>query len=250
MDYNLRKQAYNVRKTEVARIALEKDIQDIKSRVGFVIDLSGSMYELYNTGVVQSVVDRILPIAAQFDNNAEMDFWCFANHFYRNVPANEQNYLEYVKEFILKDNRVVKQTGSGTQYAPVLQDVLELYVKEEPLAIPSYVIFITDGENSDKSDAEKIVKDLARFPVFIQFVGIGREKFSFLQSLDDMGGRFLDNADFFALDDLTRISDNELYNRLLQEYPRWLKAAQGKGLFKQPPVYKSAAGNWLSWLKG
>jgi hypothetical protein len=246
-DYNLRKQMYNVRKTEVARIALEKDIQDIKSRVGFVIDLSGSMYELYQKGVVQSVVDRILPIAAQFDDNAEMDVWCFANHFYRNIPANEENYLEYINDFIIKDPNVVKQTGNGTQYAPVLGDVLDKYIKEEPLACPSYVIFITDGENADHASSEKIVKELSKYPVFIQFVGIGHEQFRFLKSLDDMGGRTLDNADFFALDDLTKISDNELYNRLLQEYPRWLKAAKNKGLFNQPPVYKASSG-WFNWL--
>lgn len=66
--------------------------------------------------------------------------------------------------------------------------------------------------------------------MFIQFIGIGYESFSFLKGLDDLPGRYLDNANFFAANDIDRISDEKLYERLMNEYPIWLDQARQKGL--------------------
>jgi len=45
---------------------------------------------------------------------------------------------------------------------------------------------------------------------------------------DTMDGRFIDNANFFQLNDLNKISDEELYDRLLAEFPTWLREAKIK----------------------
>ena len=45
-----------------------------------------------------------------------------------------------------------------------------------------------------------------------------------------MPGRVVDNANFFSLDDVDKISDEELYNKLLNEFPMWLKEAIEKGI--------------------
>jgi hypothetical protein len=45
-----------------------------------------------------------------------------------------------------------------------------------------------------------------------------------------MSGRLVDNADFFHVDDLGKITDEQLYERLLNEFPSWLKAARLKGI--------------------
>ena len=51
-----------------------------------------------------------------------------------------------------------------------------------------------------------------------------------LRSLDEMGGRVVDNAGFFAVDDIDRVTDEELYERLLREFPDWVRAARSAGV--------------------
>ena len=76
------------------------------------------------------------------------------------------------------------------------------------------------------------MKEASKYPVFWQFVGIGNDRFEYLEKLDDMGGRFMDNADFFQIRDIVSISDNELYTKLLTEYPSWLTEAKQKGIIR------------------
>ena len=95
---------------------------------------------------------------------------------------------------------------------------------------PTFVFFITDGDNFDRAETERVVRESANQPIFWQFVGIGRENFKFLQKLDDLSGRYVDNADFFKVADIKKISDDELYDKLLTEFPDWLKEIKAKGM--------------------
>ena len=61
-------------------------------------------------------------------------------------------------------------------------------------------------------------------------MGIGGSSFRFLQELDTMGGRFLDNANFFSVADPTAIPESVLYERMMTEYPQWVTAARSKVL--------------------
>jgi hypothetical protein len=54
--------------------------------------------------------------------------------------------------------------------------------------------------------------------------------FQFLEELDDMQGRFLDNADFFSVQDPADIGDAQLYDLMMTEYPGWLQQAKQRGL--------------------
>lgn len=67
-------------------------------------------------------------------------------------------------------------------------------------------------------------------PLFWQFVGIGGSNYGALSDLDTMSGRVVDNAGFFAIDDLHKVSEEELYDRLMSEFPVWLRAAKAKGI--------------------
>ena len=51
-----------------------------------------------------------------------------------------------------------------------------------------------------------------------------------LKKLDDMTGRVIDNCSFFELDDLDDISEEALYENMLEEFPSWLKEAREIGL--------------------
>jgi hypothetical protein len=49
-------------------------------------------------------------------------------------------------------------------------------------------------------------------------------------ALDDMTGRLIDNCSFFELEDLDDISEEDLYENMLEEFPSWLKEARATGL--------------------
>ena len=59
--------------------------------------------------------------------------------------------------------------------------------------------------------------------MFYQFIGIGSSDFDYLEKLDDLDGRKVDNTAFLKFQDLTSLSDDELYSALLEQYPQWLK---------------------------
>ncbi|GJD22045.1 hypothetical protein RIVM261_070010 [Rivularia sp. IAM M-261] len=56
--------------------------------------------------------------------------------------------------------------------------------------------------------------------------------FSFLEQLDEMNDRFLDNADFFSVEDPETIADQQLYDLLMAEYPNWVKLAKAKKILR------------------
>lgn len=72
--------------------------------------------------------------------------------------------------------------------------------------------------------------DVAKLPIFWQFVGLGGRGYGILKKLDDMTGRVIDNCSFFELDDLDDISEEALYENMLEEFPSWLKEAREIGL--------------------
>lgn len=226
---NLRKeeaiQQLDLRK-ETLEVSLQKNsIHNVFARVAVVMDDSGSMEYLYRNGTVQSVLERLLPIALKFDDNGELDIWLFSNRYKRMPSITEEDFYDYVKREVLK-----KATWGGTYYAPVIEDIVQKYVHEEPSNIPTFVMFITDGENFDEMESEIAIRKASQHNIFFQFVGIGDENFHFLKHLDEMEGRFIDNANFFQINDINRISDEALYDLLLKEYPLWEKEARKKGL--------------------
>jgi hypothetical protein len=119
--------------------------------------------------------------------------------------------------------------GGGTSYAGVINRIVKKYAKTS--GDPAYILFVTDGDNSDKKPAENAVIEASKYPIFWQFVGIGKGEFQFLEKLDTLKGRIVDNANFFAVNDINEITDQELYQRMLAEFPLWLKAAKEKGIY-------------------
>ena len=54
----------------------------------------------------------------------------------------------------------------------------------------------------------------------------------FRSQLDTLTGRVVDNANFFPIADITTITDEELYGKLLNEFPLWLKEAKAIGILR------------------
>ena len=188
------------------------------ARVALAMDYSGSMDRLYYNGSVQNVITRLLPIALKFDDNGELESWLFSDREERLPAVSVNNYKIYVQKVMMK----ARMSMSGTNYAPVLKDMVKYYKDIEPSSVPAFIIFITDGENFDKAETNKIIKELSNYNIFVQFIGIGNEKFTYLKSLDDMEGRVHDNTGFTAVKDMNKMTDGELYTELLRQYKDWL----------------------------
>ncbi len=218
------------------KISLRKDlvIDEVKrnnitattARVVFVLDHSGSMRTMYKDGTVQDVLERVFPIAMCFDDNSELEFYWFDSIYKELDPVTYSNIEGYVQKVILSK----KDHFGGTCYAPIMQEILKRYAKLEPMNIPTFVIFITDGNNSDKTATKAVLTEASNYNIFWKFVGIGNEKFEFLQRLDELNGRFIDNANFVSIDNINKISDNELYQKLLTEYNDWLNLCRQNGI--------------------
>lgn len=216
------------RKETVKKVCLKKpDMSHLISRVAVVLDVSGSMTQAFRTGIVQATLERLLPLAMAFDDDGSMEVWTFDHEFKRYTPITRTNFYNYIS-----DNKICAR--GRTNYAPVICDVGKYFIKEEPAKLPTYVIFVTDGDNADHRQTDKAIKLISNFPIFFQFVGIGntgRNGFKYLSSLDEMEGRYVDNANFFEIDslaDIDLIDDITLYAKLLDEYPKWLCYPQVK----------------------
>lgn len=133
-----------------------------------------------------------------------------------------------VKENVL----VANLPSSATDYAPVMKAVTEFYEVKNPSDDPTFVVFITNGDNFDKPEAERAIKKAVEYNIFWKFVGVGDARMSFLEKLDDMEDRVVDNANSIQIKNIKKISDEDLYMQLLEEYGEWIAKAKMLGILK------------------
>lgn len=198
------------------------DITAHKAQVVLCLDRSGSMNTLFYNGGVQAALTRLLPIALRFDDDGRLPVYVFddiADH----VPEamDENNFEQFVKLEIIDKGYVPR---GGTKYAPVIKQVIADYKKSKT---PVFVIFITDGVNCDEKKTDSMIIESSKHKIFFQFVGIGGSSFSYLKELDNLAGRECDNTAFIQVSSFASLTDEQLYQKLLEQYPQWLRA---KGL--------------------
>ena len=213
--------------TKKSLIQLEKkNLLDVQARVALVLDASGSMNHQYHNGDVQKVVDRLMPLAINFDNDGSFECWAFAQY----TTQLDDVTLTNVNQFIQTTKRGWRNWQVGArinQEIPAIEAVINYYQQFDD-GIPVYVLFISDGGVGSGRQMQKVLTQAATLPIFWQFVGIGGRNYGVLEKLDDMAGRIVDNCNFFALDRITSISDERLYELLLEEFPSWLNEAKSK----------------------
>ena len=212
-----------------ATISLEKrQLQQLTAKVALVLDATGSMNRQYKEGRVQEVVNRLLPLAVNFDDDQALDCWAFA----RDPQYLGEIGLSNYDGFIDNAHGGWRKWALGPRInneAEVMKAVTEFYQKDG-LDVPIYVLFISDGGVNDNRGITRVMTEAAKLPIFWQFVGLGGRGYGILKKLDDMTGRVIDNCDFFELDDLDDISEEALYENMLEEFPMWLKEAKQLGI--------------------
>ncbi|MCW2549414.1 MAG: hypothetical protein JWN96_3874 [Mycobacterium sp.] len=250
-----------------AGVSLEKKgLSEHRARVALCLDISGSMYRLYQEGKVQALCERVLGMAVQFDDDGACDVFTFGTGSYDEGPLDLNNYQGWIQDLLGR-----RKLEGGTNYNLAMQAVRRHYFPDvaggertSPLMekLPVYVIFVTDGQTTDQAGTKKQVIWSSYEPLFWQFMAIGQSSrnvtaqgappakkkrgglgarlasmmtgdFQFLEELDDMPGRFVDNADFFSVADPAALSDEQLYDLMMNEYPGWLQLARSRGLLPQ-----------------
>ena len=227
----VKRQALDLRKHEVHRILLTKGAQAERARVVLVIDKTGSMYQEFKSGLVHRVVERMVPVATQLDTDGSLETYLYAKTFARLPDLRVADLESWPAEFLHMNGTHgginYRKLGGSNDEIPILTELAGTVRPGDP---PTLVLFFTDGGFYKRKEITRIITDAAALPIFWQFVGLGANDYGLLEKLDDLAGRVVDNVDFFALDDVDRVTDAELYRRLLTEFPDWLRAARQLGI--------------------
>ncbi|MER6627874.1 VWA domain-containing protein [Streptomyces sp. NPDC000987] len=237
----------SLRKEQVAVSLQKHGAAGITARVILVLDASGSMSFLYSRGVMADVVERMAAVAAQLDDDGEMQAWTFATNAARLPDLRMGELPEWLRLHVrvgetglfrrgkkpragLEAGQVDMRTvGIQNEEQKAIGEVRQ-YVRENPATAPTLVLFFSDGGVYRNAAIERELREAVEEPVFWQFVGLGRANYGVLQRFDTMPGRRVDNVGFFAVDDIATVPDQELYDRLLSEFPSWITAARQTGI--------------------
>ncbi|MBC7303774.1 MAG: VWA domain-containing protein [Nocardia sp.] len=223
-----KRQTLDMRKREVAKVLIDKSAFGARVRVVLVIDKTGSMEKMYRGQTVHRVVERMIPVATQLDNDGTLEAYLYALTYAKlpdiTVASAEQWAQTYLHLKGTHQGIDYNAMGGRNDELPIMRAIID------SLTEPTLVLFFTDGGFAKKREIATLMREAAHLPAFWQFIGLGKANFGVLRTLDELDGRIVDNAGFFALDDIDRVDDAELYRRLLGEFPDWLRAARTAGI--------------------
>ncbi|MFE9788101.1 VWA domain-containing protein [Nocardia salmonicida] len=223
-----KRQTLDMRKREVAKVLIDKSAFGARARVVLVIDKTGSMQKMYRGGTVHRVVERMIPVATQLDDDGTLEAYLYALTYAKlpdiTVAEGERWAQTYLHLTGTHEGIDYDAMGGRNDELPIMRAIIET------LTEPTLVLFFTDGGFAKKREIAALMREAAHLPAFWQFIGLGKANFGVLRTLDELDGRVVDNAGFFALDDIDQVDDAELYRRLLGEFPDWLRAARTAGI--------------------
>ena len=209
--------------TKTAAVSLDKrGLTGHRAAVYLVLDHSGSMQSFYANGSMQRLGEQALALSANLDDDGNVPLIYFESYVNQHEDARLDNY-----QGIINRTHTAVRWGS-TDYARAIDYVTDLH-HGNPL--PGLVIFQTDGEPDSRRDAEAALREASREPLFFAFVGFGNN-IRFLEKLDDLHSRKVDNASFFHARDPHRVTDEQLYDGITHEYASWLAAATAAGVIR------------------
>lgn len=230
----------DLRKKQVAVSLQKHGGGQLKARVVLVLDASGSMTGLYAKGIVGSVVERMAAVAAQLDDDGTMQAFTFASNSARlpdlelgdlptwirlHVRVGQMKMLGSRAKNLEPGQVDMRAVGIQNEEQKAIADVRAM-VAADPQPVPTLVLFFSDGGVYRNREIEEQLRAAVTEPIFWQFVGLGRAGFGVLERFDTLPGRLVDNVGFFAVDKIDKISDSDLYDRLLSEFPSWTREAR------------------------
>jgi len=210
---------------KTAAVSLQKHgLAGQRAAVYLMLDHSGSMAPYYRSGAVQHLAEQALALSINLDDDGSVPIGYFSTHAAMATDARDDNYAGII-------NRTHEGIPWGsTNYAAAIKAAIEEHYYSEAKT-PGLVIFQTDGAPDNQAAAEQALIAASSEPVFFAFVGFGGN-IRFLERLDDLAGRRVDNASFFHARDPHAVPDADLYDGITREFAGWISAATAAGIIR------------------
>jgi hypothetical protein len=211
--------------TKTAAVSLEKQgLTGQRAAVYLVLDHSGSMMPFYRDGSVQRLAEQALGLSMNLDDDGTVPITYFGSTVDSMCDVRLDNYTGII------DRTHTASAWGSTNYVAAMRNVIDEH-EVSGATDPGFVIFQTDGSPDNQGAVERMLRDASRLPIFWAFVGFGGN-IRFLEKLDDLRGRKVDNASFFHARDPHSVSDAALYDGITHEYAGWLAAATAAGIVR------------------
>jgi hypothetical protein len=223
------------KKQEIVRLTLEKRKvpTGIIMAVKVMIDVSESTRRMFNNGMMQELVDRLIPVGMRFDDNQSLEAYAFSDKVQRVDDIKPADFGSYVNKVFLPQIKD-KVLWGGTLYSVAWKQLADDMVPEEAGFFkklfggkkpesqpPAFTMFVTDGDtNYDEVAAENEIIRLGAMNCYLMLVGVGRRSFAFLEK---MAAEY-DHVGFVSFPKLDETTDEDMYAALLNDdLCSWIK---------------------------
>lgn len=208
----------------VDNVAFARGFPDIKVAVKCAIDVSISMEDEFRDGIVQEVTDRFLAVGVRFDDNQSIEMYAYGTDARRLRDVTPEQFGSYINRTFIPEAQNAGVWMSGTNYgrafALVAKDTKPKFFGFGKKSAPSLLLFQTDGDTADEAGAEAQLVKLGEQNVYVQLIGVGTNRFSWLQRMADK----YEHVGFITIPNLRVVSDEQLYEQLLtKELATWLR---------------------------
>lgn len=208
---------------KTAAVSLEKSgLAGQRAAVQLVLDHSGSMQGFYANGSVQRLAEQALGLSVNVDDDGSVPVIYFGSYVEQYDDVRLDNYLGLI------DRTHPRVHWGSTDCVAAMNAAIQEY-RTSGATDPALVIFQTDGEPNDRKAVERLLREASTLPIFWAFVGFGNN-IQFLEKLDDLRRRAVDNASFFHAAVPHAVTDEQLYDGITREFAGWLTAARAAGI--------------------
>lgn len=210
---------------KTAAVSLDKGgLAGQRAAVYLTLDHSGSMHGYYKAGHVQRLTEQALALSVNLDDDGVVPLVYFGSRAEPAIDVRLDNYADIVGR-----THTDVQWGS-TDYVAAMTAVISEH-KTSGATDPALVIFQTDGAPNDPFTTQRVLREASSLPIFWAFVGFGSDM-QFLQRLDTLTGRRVDNAGFFHAADPQSVTDAALYDGITGPFATWLSEARAAGIVR------------------
>ena len=200
------------------------NLAQCRARIVLVIEASQQTAQYFSNGSMQNLITKVRPLAMQFSDNAQLEYWLYGSRPKKMFPIGERNYASAIPN---DWGSLMWSLGENKSETTAMTEVLSSC---QPFNMPSYILFITSGNIPLNSQIEQMVVSSSQFPVFWQFLGMGNSRYGVFENITNLPGSTVCNAKFAAISGFSQNSTPELYKFLLSDFSKWRKEATKMGL--------------------